>query len=194
MMPVLRLNDATFVDLKSIATWLGTETPAQTIDLLVRDKMGQLGLERDDATENITSINTSSSVSDAEDMEFRAAPGLSFTRVLEATVDGEMLRKANWSRVLIRIITATHKKKGMDAETLSRELQIPSRLHEHDTEGYKYQTELGISIQGQSAQEAWKEIQRLADKHKIPVEVRFQWRENDKAQHPRRIGILRAGK
>ena len=46
MMPVVRLNDATFMDLKSISTWFGTKTPAEAIDRIVREAMEQLGLER----------------------------------------------------------------------------------------------------------------------------------------------------
>lgn len=194
MMPVVRVNDATFVDLKSVATWLGTETPSKTIDRLVREKMEQLGLERDDAPEEIMPRDASKKASDRDDMEFRSAPGLSFTRVLAASVGGRKLAKANWSVVLLKVITATKRKNGMDARKLSHELQIPSKPYEYNSEGYRYQPELGISIQGQSAQDAWKEIQRLADKHHVAVEVRFQWRENDKAQYPGRIGILRAGK
>lgn len=193
MMPVIRVNDATFVDLKSVSTWLGTETPSQTIDRLVREKMAQLGLERDDASEKIMQRDVSSTAPEEGDMEFRSAPGLSFTRVLAASVSGQTLTKSNWSGVLLQVIAATKKKYRMDATTLSHELQIPSKPHEYVSEGYKYQSELGISIQGQSAQDAWKEIQRLANKHRLAVEVRFQWRENDKAQYPGRIGVLRAG-
>lgn len=194
MMPVIRINDATFVDLKSVATWLGTETPSQTIDRLVREKMEQLDLERDDAPEVIMPRNASNTASGDGDMEFRSAPGLSFTRILDASIGGQTLAKANWSGVLLNVINATKKKNGMDAKSLSHELQIPSKPYEYGSEGYKYQSELGISIQGQSAQDAWKEIQRLADKHRVTVEVRFQWRENDRAQYPGRIGVLRAGK
>jgi hypothetical protein len=43
MMPVIRVNDATFVDLKAISKWLETKTPTETIDALVRDKMLELG-------------------------------------------------------------------------------------------------------------------------------------------------------
>lgn len=42
MMPVLRSNDATFVDLKTISTWLGTKTPPGTVDALVRTRMEDL--------------------------------------------------------------------------------------------------------------------------------------------------------
>ena len=35
MMPVIRLSDATFSELKAIATWLSAKTPSETIDRLV---------------------------------------------------------------------------------------------------------------------------------------------------------------
>lgn len=194
MMPVIRISDATFVDLKSVSTWMETETPSQTIDRLVQEQMTQLGLERDDASEEIMPAVTLSTSSNERDMEFRSAPGLSFTRVLDASVSGKTLTKSNWHGVLTAITEATKKKNGMDARTLSHELQIPSKPYEYVTVGYRYHPELGISIQGQSAQDAWKEICRLADKHQIPVEIRFQWRENDKALYPGKIGVLRAGK
>ena len=187
MMPVVRVNDATFGDLKSVATWLETETPSQTIVQLVREKMEQLGLERDDAPEEAVARETSD-----DEIVFRVTPGLSFTRVLDASVNSEPLRKANWSGILLEVIGAV-KKSGLDAKALSNELQVPSKPYEYDAEGHRYQPDLGISIQGQSAPDAWKEISRLADKHRVAVEVRFQWRENDKAQYPGRIGILRAG-
>ena len=109
MMPVVRVNDATFVDLKSVATWLGTETPSLTIDRLVREKMEQLGLERDDASEEVVASEAVSATSDNGVMEFRSAPGLSFTRLLDASVGGQALAKANWSGVLLKVIAATKK-------------------------------------------------------------------------------------
>ena len=81
MMPVIRLNDATFVDLKTIATWMGTNTPPETIVELVREKMDELGLERDIEFEALGN-------DDAEgDLVFEKAPGLSFTRILSASVN-----------------------------------------------------------------------------------------------------------
>jgi hypothetical protein len=34
-MPVLRISDAAFIDLKSLSAWMGTKTPGETIDRLV---------------------------------------------------------------------------------------------------------------------------------------------------------------
>jgi len=80
MMPVVRINDATFADLKSIATWFGTKTPSETIDRIVREAMEQLGMERDDKPEEVAT-----STSDGA-MQFDTAPGLAFTKPLAASV------------------------------------------------------------------------------------------------------------
>ncbi|MCP5203425.1 MAG: hypothetical protein H6992_04630 [Pseudomonadales bacterium] len=186
MMPVIRINDATFVDLKSISTWLGTNTPSETIDALVRAKMDDLGMERDVPEDHIHELGSDG------DLVFEKAPGLTFTRILAASVKDAALPKANWSGVLLGVIGLVHAK-VLDARKLVNELQIPAKAAEYTQDGYKFLPELGISVQGQSAADAWKETARLADKFQIPVEVRFKWRENDKAQHPGKTGVIRAG-
>ncbi len=188
MMPVIRLNDATFADLKVIATWLDTDTPAETFSALVREKMDALGLERDVEDE------ASESVIDTDgDLAFDKAPGLTFTRILSARVNHDKAAKVNWAGLLVSVIGAV-KAKGISGEKLVTELQVPAKAEAYTDEGYKFYADLGISVQGQSAQDAWKEVSRLAAKFSIPVEVRFQWRENLKAQHPGKIGLIRAGR
>lgn len=186
MMPVIRLNDATFVDLKTISTWLGTKTPSETVDALVRTKMEDLDMERD--IENAAGHEGT----DGGELVFEKAPGLSFTRILSASVNGGKPEKVNWAGLLIKVIGIV-KAKGWSGEKLVNELQINAKTTEYTMDGYKFMPELGISIQGQSAPDAWKEANRLANKFGIPVEVRFQWRDNEKAQHPSKIGVLRAG-
>ena len=188
MMPVIRVSDATFIDLKSIATWLGTETPSKTIENLVREKMDALDLERDVGNEP-----SEVTASEGEATVFERAPGLSFTRILSAKIDGKSLDRPNWAGLLLEMVKRV-KSQGMNSDRLANELQVPARSEAYEEEGYKYHPEIGISIQGQSAPDAWKEVARLADKHRVPVDVKFQWRDNDKAQYPGRIGIIRAGK
>lgn len=187
MMPVVRLNDATFVDLKSIATWVGSRTPSETIDQLVKEKMAALDLERD--------VEPESSVENdnGDHLVFDKTPGLSFTKVMSADVEGKALRKPNWASILLAVIAAL-KSRGMSGEKLVRELQVPSKPTDYDEDGYRFHPELGISVQGQSAPDAWKEASRIAAKHQIPLKVVFQWRDNEKAQYPGRTGVLRAGR
>jgi hypothetical protein len=186
MMPVVRINDATFADLKSIAAWFGTKTPSETIARIVEEAMEQLGMERDDEPET-TPVMTNSST-----MEFKGPPGLSFTKPLSASVNGKAIQNPRWSAILLATI-AQVKAKGVDGDSLVRELHIPAKIGRYDEEGFKYHSDLGISVQGQSASEAWKEVDRLANKWRIPVTVEFLWRQNPKAQHPGRSGVLRSG-
>jgi len=70
---------------------------------------------------------------------------------------------------------------------------IPAKAERYEDEGFTYHSDLGISIQGQSAVDAWRETDRLANKWRIPVTVEFWWRQNPKAQYPGRTGMLRSG-
>jgi hypothetical protein len=188
MMPVIRINDAAFADLKSIATWLGTATPGETIDQLVRQAMDQLGMERDVAPEPDDPVTTKNIAMEFPD----GAPGLSFTKPLSAFVNHKSVRSPRWSSILLSVI-AQVKAKGFEGEKLVKELNVPAQDTQYDDEGFKYHPDLGISVQGQSASDAWREIDRLARKWQIPVKVEFWWRHNRKAQYPGRVGILRSG-
>lgn len=98
MMPVIRLNDATFADLSALKTWYGTKTPSETIDRIVREAMEQLDMERDAAAEEVT-VTTSDGA-----MHFDAAPGLAFTKPLAASINGKALHSPCWSALLLTMI------------------------------------------------------------------------------------------
>ena len=186
-MPVVRINDATFADLKSIATWFGTETPSETIDRIVREAMEQLGMEHDDEPGEVATKTSDGA------MQFDTAPGLAFTKPLAASINGKSLHSPRWSTILLTMI-AQVKAKGFEGEKLVRELAVPAKAEPYDEEGFKYHPDLGISVQGQSASDCWKEVERIAKKWQILVTVEFWWRQNPKAQYPGKTGMLRAGK
>jgi 8-oxo-dGTP pyrophosphatase MutT (NUDIX family) len=186
MMPVVRINDATFVDLSTLKTWLGTKSPSETIDRIVREAMEELGIERDDETEGVTLASNDGA------LLFDSAPSLTFTKPLKATINGKSIQKPNWASIL-HVMLAQVKARGFEGEKLVHELAVPARADSYEEDGYKYYPKLGISVQGQSAADAWKEVDRIAKKWRIPVHVEFVWRQNPKAQHPGKAGVLRSG-
>lgn len=186
MMPVVRINDVTFAHISTLKTWFKTKSPSETIDHIVRDAMEQLGIEHDDETERATIVSADGT------RVFDAAPSLTFTKPMKATIDGSTIKKPNWATIL-HAMMARVKAQGFEGERLVRELGVPSKTASYDDEGYKYIPELGISVQGQSAVDAWKEVDRLAKKWRIPVTVEFVWRQNPRAQHPGEAGVLRSG-
>ena len=185
-MPVVRINDTTFADISTLKTWFKTKSPSETIDRIVREAMEQLGIEHDDDEEG-AAVASADGV-----LVFDAAPSLTFTKPMNATINGKPIQKPNWASIL-HVMIAQVKAKGFEGEKLVRELGVPSKADSYDDEGYKYVPELGISVQGQSAADAWKEVDRLAKKWKIPVNVEFIWRQNPKAQHSGKVGVLRSG-
>lgn len=185
-MPVVRLNDATFGDLSTLKTWFGTKTPSDTIDRIVREAMEHLGMERDDEPKDVVTMTSGGA------MEFDTAPGLAFTKPLSASIKGKAVHSPRWSSMLLTMI-AQLRERGLEGDKLVRELQVPAKTERYEEEGFKYHADLGISVQGQSASDAWKEIDRLARKWAIPVMIEFWWRQNDKALYPGRTGILRSG-
>jgi len=186
MMPVVRISDATFAALSDLKTWYGTKTPSETIDRAVREVMEQLGMEREDGPEEEAPSTVEGT------MRFDAAPGLAFTKPLAAKINGKSLRSPRWAAILLNMIGQL-KAKGLDGERLVRELSIPAKAEQYEEEGFKYHPDLGISVQGQSASDCWKEVDRIATKWRIPVTVEFWWRRNPKAQHPGKTGMLQAG-
>jgi hypothetical protein len=185
-MPVVRVNDATFTDLSALKTWFGTKTPSDTIDRIVREVMDQLDMERDvEPQETVTRTSEAA-------IEFDTAPSLTFTKLLSASVNGKALNSPRWASLLLATIGHI-KAKGIEGEKLTRELHIPARTGRYEDEGFKFHPDLGISVQGQSASDAWKEVGRIADKWRIPVNVEFRWRQNPKAQYPDQTGRLRSG-
>jgi hypothetical protein len=185
MMPVLRINDATFADLSALKTWYGTKTPGETIDRIVREAMEQLGMERDDEPQDVTSASNGAT-------QFDIAPGLAFTKPITASINGAALQSPRWSTILLAMITHV-KAIGFEGDKLVRELMIPAKAGSHEYEGFKYHSDLGISVQGQSAPDCWREVDRLAKKWRIPVSVEFWWRQNPKAQYPGKTGSLQSG-
>ncbi len=186
MMPVLRIDDATFAGLSTLKTWFGTKTPSATIERVVKEAMDQLGFERDDEPD------TEVVVSQGGAMEFTEAPGLTFTKPLAASLNGKTIQSPRWSSILLAMI-AYLKTEGLSSEQLVRELHIPVKVGSYVGEGFRYNHSLGVSLQGQSAADAWREVDRLAKKWTVPVKVEFWWRQNSKAQFPGRTGILRSG-
>lgn len=186
MMPVVRINDATFADISTLRTWFKTKSPSETIDLIVQEAMEQLGIERGDGIENDAVTSTDGT------LIFDAAPSLTFTKPMKATINGKTIPNPKWATILLAMIEQL-KGRGFEGEELVRELGVPSKATNYDQDGFKYVSALGISVQGQSAADAWKEVDRLAKKWSIPVNVDFVWRQNPKAQHPGKAGLLRSG-
>ena len=96
---------------------------------------------------------------------------------------------SNWND-LLRIAHIHAFKKAGSFEELRKVTRAPIKNGSHSDDGYRFVSQIGISIQGKDAGYAWDYALRLAIHLKVPVKAEIEWRNNDKAAHPGERGIM----
>lgn len=107
-------------------------------------------------------------------------PDLTFTKITNATINGTPISKNNWATLTYEILKHA-KQSGLNLLSFNS-LRIVEGKNEDN--GFWFAEELGISMQGQSANDAWRAIVEIADKSSARIEVQFCWRDTPKAAHP----------
>ncbi|MDB5693994.1 MAG: hypothetical protein JWO81_3057, partial [Alphaproteobacteria bacterium] len=59
-----------------------------------------------------------------------------------------------------------------------------------EKDGYRYYSDLGLSIQGQDANSAWRSIYNITSRAGLKLKVTFVWHDNAKAAFPNLTGCL----
>lgn len=115
-------------------------------------------------------------------------PGdLRFTKITEGRIGLE--HETGWSDLVkagIRIAQA----KGISFHDLKRHLSINIREEPLDQNGFRWEPELKLSIQGFEARKAAETIFRLAKLTSEELYVKFYWRETEGAAHPGEDGVI----
>jgi hypothetical protein len=111
-------------------------------------------------------------------------PSLSFTTVHSVHLNAKRLPPAEsyWNQLLLAAIREARKK--LPKEAVKDLVICNSVLGRKEDNGYRYLDDVGISIQGQDANGAWRATHHILKALKIPVEVEFSWQDNPKAASP----------
>lgn len=122
-------------------------------------------------------------------------PDLTHTKVTKITC-GETTTGLNlrptWNSLLLSIIRKA-KEKAKDTAEFKESLPIPYVDGERTGGGFKHYPDIGLSLQGQDANAAWRMSCRLARRLNIPVRVEFTWRYKEGAAFPGENGELSVG-
>ncbi len=112
-------------------------------------------------------------------------PSLTHTKVLAIEFCGRPLEhgQANWNGLLTAAVRVAKSRTKATAD-LKQLVIIPYVDGQKTDEGYRYLPELGISVQGQDANGAWKAACHIAQKLGLALTARFVWREKDGAAFP----------
>ena len=119
-----------------------------------------------------------------------APPSLKHAKVLRAVVNGREVAKPNWTNVRQSVVTIALAEARHDLQWLLGVCPLNAVPGVKNDEGYTHYPELGVSIQGQNAPNAWVAAASAARALGVPVKVWFQWRARPDAKYPGKRGLL----
>jgi hypothetical protein len=118
-------------------------------------------------------------------------PNLTHTKVLTVEVGGKPLdhNQVTWSGLLFAAIRQA--KVRVKSPSEFKQLMLVNFVDGQKTdEGYRYLSDIGISVQGQDANAAWKAACTIAQKLGFRLSVNFVWRQKEGAAFPGVTGQL----
>jgi hypothetical protein len=186
MMPVIRISDATSKKLQQLAIPLEDNYDtviARLAEAALNGLPYKKPLEPTVIASNISQVTPSAWDVDTHD-------DLTHTRLTSAKFDNIHIQKVSWNNLAKYAIEMAYRKLGS-----FEALRVASRAHlrqgKYEKEGFFYLPDIDISVQGMDSNMSWDNSVRLAHTLGVPVEVVFEWRNNDKAVKPGQIGRLR---
>lgn len=120
-----------------------------------------------------------------------APPNLAHTTLRSIKFSGQVLAPSEtyWNTLMLLTIRKVAET-GISAERLKSHVMANSVIGRKEEDGYKFVPDVGLSVQGQDANGAWKTIYHLASTFNVPVEVAFSWKNHPKAAVPGATGSL----
>ena len=112
-------------------------------------------------------------------------PDLTHTKVLSIEFCGRLFDRSqtNWNGLLNAAIREA-KGRAKTAKDLKSLISIPFVDGQKTDEGYRYLADIGISVQGQDANGAWRAVYHIAQQIGERVLATFVWREKEGAAFP----------
>jgi hypothetical protein len=172
-MPEITIQDSTFARLQQNARPL-----VDTIDTVMNRAL--------DALERVSAppIRGNEGTTQAErQIDPRAIPSLTHTKVLDAAIDGEPLAKANWNTLLESMLRRSMKRVGT-FEKLRQVCPVAMVKGSKNDEGYSYLSDIDVSVQGQDSNSACRMVVTAAQSLGMAVDIGFMWRHKDAAAYP----------
>lgn len=182
MSPSVDLSPQTFTRLQGLAVPL-----VDNIETVINRL-----LDFYEAKNGAANVQAEASPADARDFNPAMPPDLKHTKVLNVMLNGKELGRAesNWNAILNTTIReAMHKLKKVDA--VKRLVIVNSKVGRKEDEGYRFLPDVGLSVQGQDANAAWKAALHIAKNLGCEIDVLFAWRNKEDAAFPGMTGRLR---
>ena len=111
-------------------------------------------------------------------------PGLSFTRIISASIGGQNARK--WNHLTDAGFRLAWQKGYTDVADIGNWSGANIRPGTYTREGFHPVRGTGLSVPGMSAPNAWVVALRIAKKLRVPITLDFVWTNNPHADYPGR--------
>jgi len=185
--PSIDIDEATNLRLQSMAKPL-----VDTYDSVIRRLLDLYEQGSSAATPAPTTVMPGAPLTDdgrIMTFDWRNPPQLAHTTVTAVNLEGVMFPKADcyWNTIMIRVIKLMSEQ-GHDASAIKDALSVNAMVGQKVDNGYKYLPSVGISVQGQDSNAAFRQAFELADKLGIKLEVQFRWQNKEEALYPNRVG------
>jgi len=120
-----------------------------------------------------------------------APPDLTHTKILSIDFNGKSLdyNQATWNGLLLVAIREA-KNRAKSPADFKRSIIVKFVEHPKNDEGYRYLSDVGISVQGQDANASWRAACHIAQQIGCQVRVTFVWRQKEGAAFPGVTGRL----
>ena len=162
-MPKILIQDFTFERLQSVATPL-IDTADSVINRALDALVSQGSQVDPDPERAIPNCEI-----DPDNL-----PDVTHSRVLSAQIDGKFVPTPNWNLLQEEALERAMKRFN-DFDQVSRLSQTNIVRGRKEIHGYRYVPDLGISIQGSSAQTAFKTLVSVARELAIGIEIALAW-------------------
>ncbi|HEX4407391.1 MAG TPA: hypothetical protein VH206_01335 [Xanthobacteraceae bacterium] len=170
-MPKIDVSDEILSDLGELAVPFVDKEPADVIKRLIREAKAKSGAAQDETPVHSTI----------------APPDLSHTKVVVGTINGAVMAKPNWNRLMdYAIDLAADKLKDSDA--VSKIVLAKHVKGQKTDQGFAYFPKAKISVQGQDSNNAWKTTAYILKELGYKAEITFAWYDNPKAANPGKVG------
>ncbi len=181
MSPTVELSPETFARLQRQAVPLvdNIETVVNRVLDFYEERTKAPGEDSSQPTDEIREFNPAS------------PPDLKHTRVLAASLCGRELSRAesNWNAMLNMAIREANARLNSPDE-VRRLVIVNCVAARKEDEGYRFLSDVGLSVQGQDANAAWKATHHILKQLGCAADVQFGWRVKDDAAFPGKAGRL----
>ena len=117
-------------------------------------------------------------------IDLRNLPNLKHTKILDASINGERIPRANWNALLRQMIRLGMERFDHDYLEFLQICPVRMVKGKKEDEGFRYLSGLNVSVPGQDSNDACRAITTLAQLLSLDIEIVFVWRQKEDAVHP----------